>query len=107
MAGDVYGRLDPKVPPERVAAVVLALAHSGCGVTGEVISAGGGRMSRLMIAATDGYFSPDLTDDVAAAQLTAVCEESAVAAVPDSAMAEIDLIRRCFPDLADFPMPPR
>jgi hypothetical protein len=76
-------------------------------VTGEVISAGGGRMSRLMIAATDGYFSPDLTDDVAAAHLTAVCEESAVAAVPDSAMAEIDLIRRCFPDLADFPMPPR
>jgi NAD(P)-dependent dehydrogenase (short-subunit alcohol dehydrogenase family) len=107
MAGEVYGKLDPYVPPERVAAVVLALAHPSCEVTGEVVSAGGGRMSRLMIAATPGYFSPDLDDDEAAAQLTEVCAQDEVAKVPDSAMSEIDLIRECFPDLADFPMQPR
>jgi NAD(P)-dependent dehydrogenase (short-subunit alcohol dehydrogenase family) len=107
MAGEVYGKLDPHVPPELVAAVVLALAHSSCEVTGEVVSAGGGRMSRLMIAATDGYFSADLDDEEAAARLTQVCEQESVAKVPDSAMSEIDLIRLCFPELADFPMQPR
>jgi NAD(P)-dependent dehydrogenase (short-subunit alcohol dehydrogenase family) len=104
MAGEVYGKLDPKVPPERVAAVVLALAHPSCEVTGEVVSAGGGRMSRLIVAATDGYFSPDLDDEEAAANLSQVCDQEDVVMVPDSAMAEIDLIRRRFPDLADFPM---
>jgi NAD(P)-dependent dehydrogenase (short-subunit alcohol dehydrogenase family) len=107
MAGEVYGKLDEFVPPERVAAVVLALAHPSCEVTGEVVSAGGGRMSRLMISATDGYFSPDLDDDEAAAQLTEVCAQEDVAKVPDSAMSEIDLIRECFPELADSPMRPR
>ncbi|MFD2349630.1 SDR family NAD(P)-dependent oxidoreductase [Nonomuraea ferruginea] len=42
MAADVYGKLDPKLDPARVAAVVLALAHRDCPVTGEVVSAGGG-----------------------------------------------------------------
>jgi NAD(P)-dependent dehydrogenase (short-subunit alcohol dehydrogenase family) len=104
MAGEVYGKLDPKVPPERVAAVVLALVHESCAVTGEVISAGGGRMSRLIVAATDGYFDEALDDEAAAAHLDEVCAQEDVALVPDSAMSEIDLIRRCFPDLADFPM---
>jgi NAD(P)-dependent dehydrogenase (short-subunit alcohol dehydrogenase family) len=107
MAGEVYGKLDPKVPPERVAAVVLALAHESCRVTGEVVSAGGGRMSRLIVAATDGYFAEDLDDEDAAAHLDDVCAQENVAMVPDSAMSEIDLIRRCFPDLAEFPMQPR
>jgi NAD(P)-dependent dehydrogenase (short-subunit alcohol dehydrogenase family) len=61
MAGEVYGRLDPYVPPELVAAVVLALAHRGCAVSGEVISAGGGRMSRLVLSATEGYSRPAST----------------------------------------------
>jgi NAD(P)-dependent dehydrogenase (short-subunit alcohol dehydrogenase family) len=107
MAGDVYGRLDEKVPTELVSAVVLALAHPSCTVSGEVISAGGGRMSRIVVAATEGYFSPDLDDDEAFAHLTDVAAQEAVVSVPDCAMTEIDLIRRCFPDLADAPMPRR
>lgn len=107
MAGEVYGRLDEEIPPERVAAVVLALAHPSCPVSGEVVSAGGGRMSRLLVGATEGYFSPDLDDDEAAANLAAVCAQERPVVVPDSAMAEIDLIRRCFPDLAAHPMLPR
>jgi len=107
MAGDVYGRLDAKVPPELVAAVVLALAHPSCAVTGEVVSAGGGRMSRVVVGVTDGYFSPTLDDDEASAQLSAVCSKQVPVSLPDCAMTEIDLIRRCFPDLAEFPMQPR
>ncbi|NKQ51640.1 SDR family NAD(P)-dependent oxidoreductase [Amycolatopsis sp. K13G38] len=107
MAGDVYGRLDPKLDPAYVSAVVLALAHHSSTVTGEVVSAGGGRVSRLLLAATEGIFEPELNDDVAAARLNEVCADERVVAVPGCAMDEIDLIRASFPELADFRMAPR
>ena len=107
MAGDVYGRLDDKLDPRLVSAVVLALAHPSSTVTGEVVSAGGGRMSRLVFAATEGFFSPELDDETAAARLAEVCADERVVALPGCAMDEIDLIRACYPDLADFRMTPR
>ncbi|KAA9157632.1 SDR family NAD(P)-dependent oxidoreductase [Amycolatopsis acidicola] len=107
MAGEVYGRLDPKLDPAFVSAVVLALAHPSSTVTGEVVSAGGGRMSRLFSAAAPGFFTPGLDDETAAAHLGEVCAEESVAAVPGCAMDEIDLIRACYPDLADYRMAPR
>lgn len=47
--------------PARVAPVVAWLAHEECGTTGEVISAGGGRVARYFIGLTAGYGSRDLT----------------------------------------------
>lgn len=107
MAAEVYGRLDPKLDPTFVSAVVLAMAHPTSTVSGEVVSAGGGRISRLMLAATEGHFDPALDDVTAAAALTDVCADQRVAAVPGCAMDEIDLIRASYPDLADFRMRPR
>jgi NAD(P)-dependent dehydrogenase (short-subunit alcohol dehydrogenase family) len=107
MAGDVYGRLNDRLDPEFVSAVVLALAHPSSTASGEVVSAGGGRMSRLVLAATQGFFSPDLDDDTAAARLAEVCADERVVAVPGCAMDEIDLIRASYPDLSDFTMTPR
>jgi len=107
MAAEVYGRLDPKLDPAFVSAVVLALAHHSSTATGEVVSAGGGRVSRLMLAATEGHFDPDLDDSAAAAVLPDVCADQRVAAVPGCAMDEIDLIRASYPDLSDFRMLPR
>jgi NAD(P)-dependent dehydrogenase (short-subunit alcohol dehydrogenase family) len=107
MAADVYGRLNPKLDPAFVSAVVLALAHPSSTVTGEVISAGGGRISRLILAATQGQFAPDLDDDTAAAFLTEVAADERLTSVPGCAMDEIDLIRASYPDLADFRMAPR
>lgn len=107
MAGDVYGPLDAKLDPAFVAAVVLALAHPSSTVTGEVVSAGGGRMSRLIFAATEGFFSPELDDDTAAARLADVCADERVVALPGCAMDEIDLIRAAHPGLDDFRMTPR
>ncbi|GAB1510553.1 SDR family NAD(P)-dependent oxidoreductase [Actinophytocola sp. KF-1] len=107
MAADVYGRLNDKLDPAFVSAVVLALAHPSATVTGEVISAGGGRISRLLLAATEGHFDPALDDESAAAVLSAVAADERVAAVPGCAMDEIDLIRASHPDLADFRMAPR
>lgn len=107
MAADVYGRLNDKLDPGFVSSVVLALAHPSAAVTGEVISAGGGRISRLLLAATEGHFSPALDDEEAAAVLSTVAADERVAAVPGCAMDEIDLIRASYPDLADFRMAPR
>jgi NAD(P)-dependent dehydrogenase (short-subunit alcohol dehydrogenase family) len=107
MAADVYGRLNDKLDPSFVSAVVLALAHPSATVSGEVISAGGGRISRLLLAATEGHFTPALDDEEAAAVLSKVATDERVAAVPGCAMDEIDLIRASYPDLADFRMAPR
>jgi NAD(P)-dependent dehydrogenase (short-subunit alcohol dehydrogenase family) len=47
--------------PARVAPVVAWLAHPACETTGEVISAGGGRVARYFIGLTPGYLSRSLT----------------------------------------------
>ena len=50
-----------KLPPERVAPVVALLAHESCPVTGQFISAAGGRVTRIVFASPPGYFNPDLS----------------------------------------------
>ena len=46
--------LREQYPPERVAPVVVALAHESCPCTGEVIAAAGGNVSRIFSAQTSG-----------------------------------------------------
>lgn len=59
------GLLSPEVAaalnPARVAPVVAWLAHPMCDTTGEIISAGGGRVARYFIGLTSGYAGRDLT----------------------------------------------
>jgi NAD(P)-dependent dehydrogenase (short-subunit alcohol dehydrogenase family) len=43
--------------PERVAELVVVLAHESCPVSGECVLAGGGRIARLALAVTEGYIS--------------------------------------------------
>jgi NAD(P)-dependent dehydrogenase (short-subunit alcohol dehydrogenase family) len=43
--------------PEMVAPLVAYLCHEDCPVSGEIYAAGGGRFSRIFIAATEGYAS--------------------------------------------------
>jgi len=109
MAGPVYRQLTPKLAPELVAAAVVALAHPDCPLTGEVVSAGGGRIARLVIGATEGLFDEELDPERAAAFLADGFASLDVVA-PRSAMEEIDLIRVQYPEL-DEPMrydpPPR
>ncbi len=47
--------------PSRVAPVVAWLAHESCPTTGEVISAGAGRVARYFVGLTHGFLSRDLT----------------------------------------------
>jgi NAD(P)-dependent dehydrogenase (short-subunit alcohol dehydrogenase family) len=54
-------------PPELVSPAVVYLAHESCELNGEVLSARGGRVSRIGTVEARGYASSDLTaEDVAA-----------------------------------------
>ena len=58
----------PPLGPELVAPAVAWLAHENCNISGEMITAGGGRISRAFIAETKGVFQPNWTiADVGAA----------------------------------------
>jgi hypothetical protein len=51
--------LDRAFSPERVAPLVALLAHRSCPVSGEILQAGGGRVSRVVLATTEGWAAPD------------------------------------------------
>jgi len=53
--------LAPKLDPGLVAPVAAWLVSEECPVTGEIYSAGGGRVARFFIGLTEGYANPALT----------------------------------------------
>lgn len=61
MTENLLGGLGEKLGPEFIAPVVAYLAHEDCPVSGEVFSAGGGRVARIFIGETQGYFSATLS----------------------------------------------
>jgi NAD(P)-dependent dehydrogenase (short-subunit alcohol dehydrogenase family) len=61
MTENLLGPLKDHVGPEYVAPLVAWLCHEDCPVTGEIYSAGGGRVARIFIGLTTGYFNADLT----------------------------------------------
>ena len=66
MTENIMGAFGDKLDPGLVTPVVAWLAHEGCPVSGEVYSVGGGRVARVFIAETPGFYKADLTpEDVA------------------------------------------
>jgi hypothetical protein len=59
LLGDLADRLDPSL----VAPLVLWLAAAECETTGEVYNVGGGRVARVVIAQTPGFFSREVTPE--------------------------------------------
>ena len=49
------GARGPELAPEDVAPMAAFLAHEDCPVSGEILTAGGGRFARLFIASTEGH----------------------------------------------------
>jgi NAD(P)-dependent dehydrogenase (short-subunit alcohol dehydrogenase family) len=52
-----------KLDPSKVAAAVAYLVHEDCPVTGQFISAAGGRITRVLFASPPGYFNADITPE--------------------------------------------
>jgi hypothetical protein len=67
---DPSAEVPSDMSPEMVAPLVAYLCHEDCPVSGEIYAAGGGRFSRIFIAATEGYAGGDggapTPEDVAA-----------------------------------------
>jgi NAD(P)-dependent dehydrogenase (short-subunit alcohol dehydrogenase family) len=63
MTQDLLGPLAPKLDPGLVAPVAAWLVHEDCPVTGEIYSAGGGRVARFFVGLTEGYANPALTPE--------------------------------------------
>jgi NAD(P)-dependent dehydrogenase (short-subunit alcohol dehydrogenase family) len=79
---------DPRatqMAPELVAPMVVLLAHASCPVTGEVLVAGAGRFSRLLLAVTEGYVhrggAPSVED--VAAHWEQICDPARAGAPSD------------------------
>lgn len=77
MTEAVMGPLEQSLDlrPDLVAPVVLYLAHRRCELSGEVISAAFGRVSRVFIGSTPGWFNRDLTPEDVEANLDTILSD--------------------------------
>jgi NAD(P)-dependent dehydrogenase (short-subunit alcohol dehydrogenase family) len=63
MTEAIMGSLGERLDPGLVSPVVAFLAHEDCDVSGEIFSVGGGRVARIFIGETPGYYQADLTPE--------------------------------------------
>jgi NAD(P)-dependent dehydrogenase (short-subunit alcohol dehydrogenase family) len=63
MTENIMGGLGEKLDPAFVTPIVAWLAHEDCPVSGEVYSVGGGRVARVFVGETKGWYSPTLTPE--------------------------------------------
>ncbi len=63
MTEAIMGSLGERLDPGLVSPIVAFLAHEDCDVSGEIFSVGGGRVARIFIGETPGYYSPELTPE--------------------------------------------
>jgi len=61
MTEELLGAVGDKLDPALVSPIVAWLAHEDCPVTGEIYSAAGGRIARMFVGLTQGYYNPALT----------------------------------------------
>jgi NAD(P)-dependent dehydrogenase (short-subunit alcohol dehydrogenase family) len=95
MTDGLLGDMNDWLDPELVAPVAAWLAHERCSVTGEVFTVGGGRVGRVFVAVTPGYFKPDLTIEDVDAHLDEIRDEAGYLVPPDS-MGELPLLAKHF-----------
>lgn len=94
MTEDLLGDLAGRFAPEHVAAVAAYLVSPACPLTHHIITAGGGRVSRVFLGSTPGWYSGPETatpEEIADALPEIADRERFI--VPDSGMAEVELIR--------------
>lgn len=83
----LLGDLSQNSSPDLVAPAVAFLCHESNALNGEIISSGGGRVSRTFTAETRGYFSLSATAEDIASSLEAITSEAGYT-VPKS-LAEV------------------
>lgn len=79
MTENLLGGFGEKLGPEFISPVVAYLAHEDCPITGEVYSVGGGRVARVFIGETPGYFNAKLSVEDVRDNFTAIRNEDGYA----------------------------
>jgi NAD(P)-dependent dehydrogenase (short-subunit alcohol dehydrogenase family) len=96
MTEELLGPLAPKLDPALVAPVAAWLVSEQCPVTGEIYSAGGGRVARFFIGLTEGYANPALTPEDVRDHLDQIRDEagySVPAGVADELSSLVERLR--------------
>ncbi|MBV1691116.1 SDR family NAD(P)-dependent oxidoreductase [Novosphingobium sp. G106] len=78
MADGLDTSLYPPLGPELVAPAVAWMCHEDCSISGEMITAGGGRIARCFIAETKGVYRPSWTVDEVDAAMGAIHDKQEV-----------------------------
>jgi NAD(P)-dependent dehydrogenase (short-subunit alcohol dehydrogenase family) len=76
MTEELLGAMAERLDPALVSPIVAWLAHEDCPVTGEIYSAAGGRIARMFIGLTEGYYNPKLTVEDVRDQFDRIRDES-------------------------------
>lgn len=92
MTEQLLGRLADRLDPALVSPVVAFLAHEECTVTGEVVSCGGGRVARVYVGVTPGWFDPALSPETVRDRWDQI-HDGAGSTVPRSVTEELALLR--------------
>jgi NAD(P)-dependent dehydrogenase (short-subunit alcohol dehydrogenase family) len=82
--------------PSRVSPVIAWLSHEDCPATGEIYSAGGGRVARVFVAESPGYWSDRLSPEEIRDHVAQIRAEEGYA-VLGSSMEEMALYRKMIP----------
>ncbi len=95
MTDGLLGDLAERFDPQHVAAVATFLASERCTLTKHILTAGGGRVGRIFLGVTPGWYSgrePATPDDILGAvdQITSLDDFI----VPESGMDEVGLIQK-------------
>jgi NAD(P)-dependent dehydrogenase (short-subunit alcohol dehydrogenase family) len=96
----IIGDEGHRVTAEIVSPLVAVLAAEGCPVTGEMFSTLMGRVSRVFLGLTEGYFDPDLTPERLEQNFARVCDETGYTVpktIADELIQVISQIKRASP----------
>ncbi|MEU8200473.1 SDR family NAD(P)-dependent oxidoreductase [Streptosporangium sp. NPDC049046] len=80
-----------KMDPALVSSVVAYLCHDSCELSGEVLSAGAGRVARVFVGMTRGYVNDSLSAEDVRDHLTEIFDDTGYQ-VPGNSMAEMELL---------------
>jgi NAD(P)-dependent dehydrogenase (short-subunit alcohol dehydrogenase family) len=91
MTEGLLGTLADDSDPEDITAVVGYLCHETCELNGEILACAAGRVARVFVGVTPGFFDRNLSMDQVAEHIDRIMDEDGYT-VPDGVMDEMRLI---------------
>ena len=91
MTEGLLGSLADDSDPEDITAVVGYLCHESCELNGEILACAAGRVARVFLGVTPGFFDRNLSMDQVADNIEQIMAEEGYS-VPDGTMDEMRLI---------------